>query len=229
MKVPWPFQHVGLKLLAVACAILLWFAVAGDQTVERGLRVPLELEQFPAGLELQSNPPSQVEVRVRGASGALARLDLSSVVASLDLRGVQPGRRLFQLSPEQVRAPFDVEVVAVTPSTLALVFERTLTRRVPVVPQVEGAPARGFEGREAQASPSTVEIEGPESAVQRVTHVSTEPVSLAGVTASVHERVGLGLPEANVRIKQAARVDVSVQVVPLGDVPQSDRPTKGDP
>ena len=40
--------------------------VAGEQTVERGLRVPLELQQFPAGLELQGEPPALVDVRVRG-------------------------------------------------------------------------------------------------------------------------------------------------------------------
>ena len=36
-----------------ALAVLLWMVVAGEETVERGLRVPLELQQFPAGLELQ--------------------------------------------------------------------------------------------------------------------------------------------------------------------------------
>ena len=43
--------------------------VSGEETVERGLRVPLELQQFPAGLELQGEVPTTVDVRVRGASG----------------------------------------------------------------------------------------------------------------------------------------------------------------
>ena len=53
MKVPWPFGHFGLKAVSVGLAIALWIAVAGEETVERGLRVPLELQQFPPGLELQ--------------------------------------------------------------------------------------------------------------------------------------------------------------------------------
>lgn len=217
MKMPWPFGHLGLKLLSVGIAALLWLAVAGDQTVERGLRAPLELEQFPEGLELQSSPPSLVDVRVRGASGALARIDPSGVVVSLDLHGVKAGRRLFQLSPDLVRAPSDVEVVAVTPATLALVFERTLTRRVPIVVSVEGTPADGFEAGEAHVNPATVDIEGPESAVQRVTQVSTDEVSLAGAKAAVNQTVGLGLSEPNVRLKAGTSVAVSVPVVPTGD------------
>ena len=91
--------------------------VAGEETVERGLRVPLELQQFPAGLELQGEPPTLVDVRVRGASGTLEPRRAGDIVAVLDLRGARPGRRLFQLTPEQVRVPFGVEVVQVTPST----------------------------------------------------------------------------------------------------------------
>ena len=67
----WPFRHLGLKLLSFGLAVSLWMVVAGEETVERGLRVPLELQQFPSGLELQSEPPSTVDVRVRGASSAL--------------------------------------------------------------------------------------------------------------------------------------------------------------
>ena len=74
MKAPWPFGHLGLKALSVAFAAILWFIVSGEETVERGLRVPLEFQQFPAGLELQEEMPSTVDVRVRGGSGTLSRL-----------------------------------------------------------------------------------------------------------------------------------------------------------
>ena len=85
---PWPFRHLGLKLWSIALAVLLWMVVAGEETVERGMRIPLELQQFPSGLELQSEAPSTVDVRVRGGSGALSRLSPVDIVAVLDLRGI---------------------------------------------------------------------------------------------------------------------------------------------
>ena len=54
----WPFRHFGLKLLSLGLALSLWMVVAGEETVERSLRVPLELQQFPAGLELNGAPVS---------------------------------------------------------------------------------------------------------------------------------------------------------------------------
>ena len=41
----WPFRHFGLKLLSLAIALVLWMNVAGEETVERGLRAPLELQR----------------------------------------------------------------------------------------------------------------------------------------------------------------------------------------
>src|SRR4249920_2624400 len=99
----WPFRHFGLKLLALGVAVLLWMIVSGEETVERGLRVPLELQQVPAGLELLGEVPATVDVRVRGASGTLSRVGTGDVIAVLDLRGARAGRRLFPLTPEQMR------------------------------------------------------------------------------------------------------------------------------
>jgi hypothetical protein len=65
-------------------------------------------------------------------------------VAVLDLRGATEGRRLFPLTMEQVRVPFGVEVVQVSPPSIAMGFERSATRQVPVVASVDGHPAAGY-------------------------------------------------------------------------------------
>src|SRR3972149_6282593 len=94
-----PFEHVGLKLLSLALAVLLWLVVAGEEAVERGLRVPLELQQIPDGVELLGEVPDTVDVRVRGSSGALSRVGAGGIVAGLDLGGGPPGERQGQRSP----------------------------------------------------------------------------------------------------------------------------------
>src|SRR4029078_9691085 len=109
------FRHFGLKVLSLALAVLLWLLVFGEENVERGLRVPLELQQFPEGIELVGDVPALVDVRVRGASGILRRVSARDVVVLLDLRGARAGKRVFHLTPEQVQAPSGVDVVQVSP------------------------------------------------------------------------------------------------------------------
>jgi len=209
-----PFKHFGLKLLSVGLAVLLWMAVSGEQTVERGVRVSLELQQFPPGLEIQGEPPSTVDVRVRGASGTLGRVSPGDIVAVLDLRAARAGRRLFHLTPEQVRVPFGVEVVQVTPPSVALLFEHSATRLVPVVPTIDGKPAPGYVVGKASADPATVEVIGPESSIEGVTEALTEPVSVAGARDRVRETVTLGLLDPALRLKTTRAAMVTVPVLP---------------
>ena len=80
-----PFRHLGLKILAIALATLLWLTVAGEHIVERSMRVPLEFRNIPPQLEITGDPPGTVEVRLRGSSAVLGRLDPGEIVAVLDL------------------------------------------------------------------------------------------------------------------------------------------------
>jgi YbbR domain-containing protein len=210
----WPFRHFGLKVLSLVLALLLWMVVSGEETVERGLRVPLELLQVPAELELTGEIPATVDVRVRGASGTLSRVSTGDVVAVLDLRSARSGRRLFPLTPDQVRVPFGVEVVQVQPSALAVAFESSASRQVPVVPAVDGRPAPGYVVGQMTADPKTVEVIGPETAVRRVTEALTEPVSVSGARDHVRQSVILGLIDPSLRLKNVRAAMVTVQIVP---------------
>ena len=215
MKRLWPFRNFGLKLLSVSIGVLLWISVSGEEMVERGLRAPLELQQFPAGLEIQGEAPSTVDVRVRGTSGALSRVGPGDLVAVIDLHAVRAGNRLFAMTPEQVRSPFGVEVVQVTPSTIALALENSLTRQVPVAPSVEGTPAPGYVmvGKPV-ISPDRVEIIGPETAVRRAVEAITETISVDGLHDSVREDVTIGLIDPALRLKTQRTVSVSVKIAP---------------
>lgn len=214
MKAPWPLGHFGLKVLSVGFAVLLWLVVSGDETVERGLRVPLELQQFPAGIEMMGEAPSLVDVRVRGASSTLSRLSPGDIVAELDLKAAREGRRLYQMTPELVRVPFGVQVVQVTPPTVALTFEASLSKQVPVVPAVEGDPAPGYVVGKILVDPPVVEVVGPRSAITKVTEALTEPVSVAGAHAKVMDTVTVGFLDSALRLKTPRLAQVTVDVMP---------------
>ena len=209
-----PFKNLGLKVLAVGLATLLWLTVLGEHVVERSLRVPLEFQNIPSKLEILGDTPTAVDVRVRGTSGLLSRLQPGEVVAVLDLLGARPGSRLFHLRTEQVRAPFGVEVTQVVPSTLALDLERSAEREVPVVPAVDGTPAPGFVVGEVSAVPPMVKVVGPESRLKQLRQATTEPVSVDGATGTVTDVVTVGVMDAALRLSEAQNATVTVQVLP---------------
>jgi hypothetical protein len=219
------FRHLGLKFVSIALAALLWLVVSGEQVVERVLRVPLEFTNLPARLEMVGDTPAVVDVRVRGSSGSLSRLAPGELVAVLDVRSARPGRRLFHVTGSDVRAPFGLEVVQVTPSNLSMAFEESASKVVPVVPAVEGEPHDGYVVGTVTSDPATVEVVGPVSALGNLTEAITEPVMVSGASAPVRESVTIGVPDPVVRLRtpQSALVTVNVATAPveqrIADVP----------
>ena len=211
----YPFRNLALKFLSISLAVLLWFTISGEPTiVERGLRIPLEFQNIPDGLEIVGDTPDTVDVRVRGSSAILSRLEPGEVVAVLDLQTARPGSRLFDLVTEQVRAPFGVDVAQVAPATIALDLEPSGSRAVPVVPAVEGEPAPGYVVGEVSSDPATVLVVGPESRLRQLTEAMTEPVAVAGATAPVRAEVTVGVPDLALRLSVPRRAVVTVDVVP---------------
>ena len=210
---PFGFRNLGLKVLSIALAALIWLLVSGEQIVERALRIPLEFLNLPADLELVGESPTVVDVRVRGSSGALSRVSTGELVAVLDLRTARPGQRLFHLTGTDVRAPFGVEVVQISPSNISMAFEPSATKVVPVVPGLAGEPGDSFVAGTVKADPATVEVIGPASAVASLTSAMTEPVSIEGATDSVTDMVNIGIADPSVRLREPGSAKVTVSIV----------------
>jgi len=114
----WVLHNWGLKLIALGLSFLLWAAVTNEAPVEVGYAVPLEFRNLPSGLELSSDVPTQVHVRVRGRSTLLRRLTPADLTISVDMSDAQPGEMLIHLSPEHVDIPYGAELVRIAPSEI---------------------------------------------------------------------------------------------------------------
>jgi len=209
-----PFKQLWLKVLAVLLASLLWLTVAGEHVVERTMRVPLELRNVPEQIEIVGDPPMTVDVRVRGSSAMLGRMDPGDVVAILDLQGARSGSRLFHLRTDEVKGPYGVEIAQITPSTVALELEKSGRRSVPVIPALDGDPAPGFVTGRSTVTPAMVEVLGPESRLRALTSATTEPVSVAGQRASISDVVTIGVSDSALRLAEAQTATVAVEILP---------------
>ena len=220
-----PFRNPGLKIMALLLAFALWVTVAGEQNVERTMRVPLELRNKPANLEILGDPPITIDVRVLGSSTLLSRMDAGEVVAMLDLIGARPGSRLIHIRTDEVRVPYGVRVLQLTPATVSLELEESARRTVPIRPAIEGDPEPGFVPGTVKSTPATVEVIGPESRIKELTSATTEPIPLSGHRETVTDTVTVGVSDPELRLVEPLSANVTVEIVPapiervLGEVP----------
>ena len=98
-----------------------------------------------------------------------------------------------------------------------MMFEKSVSRRVPIRPAVDGDPAPGYVVGKMEADPAMVDVAGPESAVMRATEAVTEPVPVGGARERVRETVTVGVLDPALRISGAKStiVTVAIQLAPL--------------
>ena len=116
----WVLHNWVLKVVALALSFLLWAAVTNEAPVEVGYTVPLEFRNLPEKVDVDSDAPTQVHVRVRGRSTLLRRLTPADLTISVDLSGAQPGEMLIRLLPEHITIPYGAELVRISPSEIRL-------------------------------------------------------------------------------------------------------------
>jgi YbbR domain-containing protein len=207
-----PLRHFALKVLSLAIAVALWFAVSGEQTIERTVHAPLAFQNQSETLEFVDSPPSTVDVRVRGAASLVSHLSTGDVVVMLDLSTARSGKKIFHLTPSQVRAPFGVDVMQVSPGDVSLSFEPSVTKMLPVIPVLEGEPALGYKVGKWSVDPPAVAVIGPESSLRHLKSAVTEAVSVANATSRIRQTVNVGVPDPSARLQMPVVVTVTVPI-----------------
>ena len=211
-------RNLGLKVLSVALAALLWSFVHGAKTVERELVLPLRTINLADTLALASTPPHEARVLVSGAAQDFV------------LRRLYPGAELrvdlARARPPLVRVtPTTTEVAMggssrltvlriLEPSVIEVAIDRRAVRRVPVHVVVGGDPAPGWRlAAVPRAEPAEVLCIGAAMRIDSLHAVATRAVDIAGRSGAFDARVDLAPPAAGI-VLQPAGVRVFVDLQP---------------
>ncbi len=220
------FAHFGYKVISLALALGLWWAVANDPTAEVEVTVPIEFHRIPSNLEISSLNIPQAQVRVRGPERLIHELRTQQVHVEVDLAGVKPGERTFDLTGQQVHLPHDLEVTQVVPSQLRLGFDVGLTRDVEVRPRVIGTFAPGYGIAQVLADPPTVSISGPRQRVAAVEAATTDPVDASGNMGHGTFVTNAFVPDPLVQIVRPTPIRVTVIMGKIAAEPVSIKPSE---
>lgn len=175
------FENVSLKVFSIVLAFTLWLMVHRDPVAEVAIEVPVEFHNIPPNVEISSDAVYRSTVRLRGPERAIRQLNASDVQAEIDLTGLRPGERTFDLTARQIRHPHELAVVQIVPSQFHIAFDTELTREVPVKPRIIGDFASGYAIAQVVVNPPTVPIVGPQKHVEAVDSAITDPIDVSGL------------------------------------------------
>lgn len=203
-------HNLGLKILSLLIAVILWAAVTRDPMAEVALNVPIEFHHVPENLEISSEVIPQAQIRIRGPARVVRELAQTDVHPVIDLEGVTPGEKTFDLTTKQIHLPREAEVVQVVPTQLRVSFDRRMTREVEVKPRVTGTFASGYRILSATVDPNRIAIVGPERRVNLIEDAVTDPVDATGVLGTATFSTNVFIADPLVRPVKPGLVRVTV-------------------
>jgi YbbR domain-containing protein len=204
------FNNIGLKLVSLLAAALLWLAVTRSPVTEVAVKVPIEFQHVPTGLDLSSEHIPELQIRVRGPERLVHGLDQGEVHAIIDLAGVGPGERTYDLTGRQISVPHGVDVVQIIPAEFRISFDHHVARQVEIKPRVIGTFATGVHLTDVVPDPAMVTIAGPEKHVNAIDSAITDPVDATGVVGSATFTTHVYVSDPLVRVLRPDPVHVTV-------------------
>ena len=203
-----PRHPLRAMALCGALSLLLWLVLTLRQTTTATLEAQTVVAALPRGEALASPVPETVQIVVEGTGYRLLPL-----VADPPRLPISATQRDVLLDAQLPALPPGVRLVGVSPRTLRLDTEASVTRRVPVAlrSMVSFTPSYNFAGA-VRVMPDSVEVTGARSVVEALAAWPTETLPLPRLRDSVRTDVALLDTLAGLVAKPRAGVRVVVPV-----------------
>lgn len=218
------------KLTSLIIGILMWsYITAGVNPTQSATLsdIPIRIINQDAleekELKITDMEFEQTSLRILGKRNDLGSLDRNFVVASIDAGTLKEGT---QAVPIRYTVPTNVVINETANSRVQVQVEKVITKSRNVTIKETGTLADNYVLRGLAATPQTIEVTGPRSAVERVANVNVV-INLNGLTADtsanlqVHpvdengnpvEDLSLSLSSVNVSAMIAKQKEVPVQL-----------------
>jgi YbbR domain-containing protein len=223
-------KNLGLKLVSLVLAFVLWFFVSAprrEPVRERLFTAPLSLVSIPPNLVVTTDIPGSVAVRVRGRTSDLRNLAMQNLEVPVDLKWIQnAGEAEITLRPQAINLPPELEVVSIVPNKVRFRVEQLRQRTVPVRPFLVGSPPSGYVIGDVTTDPSVVLVSGPGPQLMNLSEVTTERINMTGRTETFAQSVVVVSDSPLVRVISPLTTQVTVPVLAeVGPSPPSTHET----
>ncbi len=225
----WLLENVGLMLLAVIIAVVVWIAQEWERDPilenEFDQPIPVKIENPPYGTDLVDGWQQDVTVRLRAPESVWKDLTQENIRAFLDLSPnltpLEPGAYWVEV---QVSVELEPAVLLdVEPKFIKIELEPILVGTVPILVELQGEPDLGYEAEAPIVVSDTVKVRGLESQVDQVAEAVTR-ISLRGLRETWDGLAPALIPvdaqgnRVNGVTLEPSQIQVSVPIRPLPNV-----------
>jgi YbbR domain-containing protein len=192
----WLHKHLGVKVLSLVLACLLWmFFAYRAETIHRTFVVPVEWRNLPDHYSIATPKTTEARVSMSGSERSFD-FDSKSLLMSLDLDDIHEGYQEVSLSDNSlINKPTGLFVKHIDPPTIRVRAYKLVDVDLPVKVRVENRlPDRLYIKRIAVEN-SVIRAAVPLYRKDEYSAIYTEPIDLSEITGTTTMRLKLISPE----------------------------------
>ena len=210
------FNNIGIKLLALFSAIVVWVAIVNieDPYKERTFNVEVEtinedaLSSVNKVYEIIEG--STAQVRVRGKKSVVDRLKADDIRATADLSDLSAVNAVA-IVPELKKNVSDEPTLECS-TVLKVSLEDKASKQIKVTVATQGTPQNGYSVGECMASPNMLEVTGGKTVIDKIDSVRVT-VNVSGVGEDFRKRVTPVAYDADGKAIESSTLDYGVKRV----------------
>jgi len=195
------FKNIVLKIASIILAIILWLVASSRGQSEIFVDIPLEFMNMPSGLEMIDSTDKTISVNIKGPEKFIKNIKPTDIRASIDLSKAKKGKSTYYLAKDNIQLPRSITLLNISPSSVSVTTEETVTNTVRVIPVITGKPERGYKLQTTAVVPKDIQVEGIQSEVIKIRNIKTESVDITGVKETFAQELKLNLRGKNIRTK----------------------------
>lgn len=225
-------NNLGLKILSVLCALLLWIIVLNisDYTMTVSIDdIPVEQLNGDVLTDLDKvydvSKGDTVDITVKGRRSIVTKLSASDFIATADLSTMSITNTVQIFVTAKNKDLNDNITIVCKDNAMTLNLEEKVTMQFPIKTSVIGSPDEKYAVGDISVTPNIVTITGPESAVNRITEARIH-VNVTGqkesfdVSTSVEIYDAYGEQIINDKLEMAQNlVTANVNIYPVKEIP----------
>lgn len=186
--------------IAFFMSVCLWFIVNLSRDFNVTIQVPIQVASISDDEVISSDVPETASVNVSGEGWNIISVYNNPPRVLVTAQSQQIN--LSEQMRNQIGAFSDLNIIQVQPSQINVQTEQKVTKRVPIVSNVQ-MNMRGQFGllHEPQITPDSVTISGTASAIESVTEWPTAELQIDDVNSDIQQNVELQQPETRLSLE----------------------------
>ena len=204
-----------LYLISAVIAVLLFVFVHSQRNaIQRVLVMPVDVQNLPRDKVILLPTVRQVQVIIQGPAFLVAEASTAAHSVKVDLPENVGGSYWITFDERKLSLPPAIKVVRIEPSSMQLILDRRIQRRLPVVVPRIGKFKDSVKLMSFKIEPSEILVSGPETEVKGITHVETLPLDLRDLEGQVQRTLPI---RGNWQYSEVDvnSVNVTVDLVPI--------------